>query len=301
MPARSRLTLSAALALALTVASALPGAAAPTTTLAISSTAASASSIAVSGSLQLGDDATGALTLGEDPSGDSTVPQVGLDIKKVSVVADVSTSRLIYRIETHDMPPVVDGSAPFYGYTIPIAVDGDTTPGYFLGAGNAGSNFPPAAGKWWALCTSTSAGYGCTASPAGPLSGTMSANLITITLPFARVGATRGATIEPGTVVGCPGACSTLWAGLLFNNTGGDSLPLPAFKIPGSVSVGVARADTPIDLVATNTPAAVAADGSWTASLGRPSTTGDHIVVARSCWGNTEAPTCVIQSAPITL
>lgn len=274
----------------------IPAGAADTTSVTVASATAAGASIQVAGTLTLGADALAPVTLVDDPQGDSTVSGAGLDFGKVTVTTDLAGSKLTYTINTFDMPPVVNQTAPFYGYISPIMVDGNDAPRYFLAAGNIGANFPPAIGRFWALCTNA-AGYAC----GTVLTGTMGSNVITLNLPFAKAAIKRGSTVEVGAGLACPGLCSTIWAVLLFNNTGGDSGAFIGFKVPGEVRLGIGPADTPVGNIATDTPATVKADGTWTGSIGAPGAPGEYQVVARSCWGSTEEPVCATGTAAVTI
>lgn len=289
-------TRSTFVAIGLTLALATPGSAATTTSVEVTSATASGGTIVVRGTLALGDDATAPILVGEDPEGDSTAPGLGTDFGDVTIAANPVARRLTYAIEVYDMLPGIGQMAPAYGYTLPIAVDGNFGPGYFLASGNAGSSFPPAAGPWRALCTAPAGSYGCET----PLTGTMTAAGITIELPYSRVGIAPGSLVEPGSAVGCGGGiCTTVWAGLLFNNAGGDSGFLAGYKVPGEVMVGIAPAGTPPNQVVTDTPAEPGTGGQWTATTA--AAPGSHIVVARSCWGNNEALRCAEGHATISV
>lgn len=294
--ARMRL-LGAIIAGALVVGSALPAAAAETTTLTVDSTTPTGGALAVSGTIAFGDDATGPITIGTDGSGDASVSGVGLDFGEVTIAADPAGSKLTYGIQVHDMPPGAEQSAPFFGYTLPIQVNADDSNGWFLAAGNAGANFPPATGPFWSLCTAPEGSYTCSVA----LQGTMDGDGITITLPYFRAGIEPGSVVEPGAAAGCGGGvCSTLWAGVLFNNTGGDSGFVDAYTVPGEVEVGIAPAGTPPGSVETTTITAADPSGTWTTALPDPGP-GDHVVVARSCWGNAFDKVCAEGSTTITI
>lgn len=280
-------TRSAFIAFGLALVLAAPGSAATTTSVEITSTTVTGATIAVQGNIAFGTDATGPILVGEDPEGDAAVAGAGVDFGDVTIAANPGASRLTYSLEVYDMLPGVGQMAPGYGYTLPIAVDGNSGPGYFLASGNAGSSFPPATGPWRALCTAPAGSYECTS----PLTGTMTAAGITLDLPYGRAGIQPGSVVEPGTAVGCGGGiCSTVWAGLLFNDTGGDQGFLAGYKVPGEVMVGSAPAGTAPSQVVTDTEATVQPGGAWTAYL--PDGPGSQIVVARSCWGNVEALRC---------
>jgi len=281
----------------LALAGAIPATAAETTAVAVTGSSVSGGIVALTGTLAFGDDATGPILVGEDPEGDAAVSGVGVDFGDVTISTNPVSRRLTYAIEVYDMLPGLGQSGPAYGYTLPIAVDGDDTAVRFLAAGNAGANFPPAAGPWRALCTAPAGSYSCPT----PLAGTMDAGGITIQLPYSSAGIQPGSVVEPGSAVGCGGGiCTTVWAGVLFNNTGGDNGFLVGYKVPGEVKVGIAPAGTPPDQVAASTVATVNADGTWTASLAAPGP-GQHIVVARSCWGNVESLRCASGSATVTV
>lgn len=291
---RTRITMIMVAGLAL--AASMPAAAAETTEVAVTGASATGGTVSLTGTIAFGTDATGPILVGEDPEGDATVSGVGIDFGDVTIATNPTTRRLTYAIEVYDMLPVAGQSAPFYGYTLPISVDGADNAS-FLAAGNAGANFPPATGPWRALCSAPAGSYTCPT----PLNGTMDASGITIQLPFSSAGIQPGSVVEPGSAVACGGGiCTTLWAGLLFNNTAGDSGFLAGYKVPGQVRVGIAAAGTPPSEVATTTNATVAADGTWTAALAAPGA-GAHVVVARSCWGNAESLQCAEGSSTVTV
>lgn len=288
--------ISMLLAGSLALVGSVPAGAAPTTEVTVTGTTSAGGTLAVTGTISLGDDATGPILVGEDAQGDATVSGVGVDFGDVTIAANPTSRRLTYSIEVYDMLPVAGQSGPLYGYTLPIAVDGVDNAS-FLAAGNAGANFPPAAGPWRALCSAPAGSYSCPT----PLQGTMDASGITIQLPYSSAGIQPGSLVEPGAAVGCGGGiCTTVWAGILFNNTGGDSGFLVGYKVPGQVRVGLAPLGTPPSEVATTASATVNADGTWTAALPAPAP-GEHVMVARSCWGNADELRCAEGSTAVSV
>lgn len=286
------------LALAMAALSASPAGAAETTAVSIDSATSGGGSIVLAGTLAYGDDATGPITVGEDPEGDAAVSGGGLDFGRVDLRTNPSARTLTWDIQVYDMPPAVEQSAPFFGYTLPISVDSTDT-GAFLAAGNAGASFPPSAGPFYQLCSAPEGSYSCPTN----LSGSMGADGITITLPYFRAGIQPGSDVSPGAAAGCGGGiCSTLWAGVLFNATGGDTGFLSTFRVPGEVKVGIAPAGTPPGSVTMQATTTAETDGSWTAAVAAPASPGDYVLVARSCWGAVDTGlTCAEGTSTITI
>ncbi len=275
-----------------------PAAAAETTSVEITGAFRVGNHVLADGMLALGSDATGPVQIADDPQGDAAPPGVGLDYGKVTVTPDLGAQQLTYSIATFDMLPVPGmPGAPAFGYTIPIAVDADASRGFFLAAGNAGAHWPPSATTFFSLCESVSGSYSCPRL----LQGSWANNRITLTVPFSAIAVKPGSVVEPSGGLACPGVCNTVWAGLLFNNNGGDSGPADAFNVAGGVRLGIGTASTPDASVSATVPATVGADGGWSGALPAPTKAGEYKLVAKSCWGTVDAPTCATASMPFTV
>ncbi|HEV3475798.1 MAG TPA: hypothetical protein VG602_10645 [Actinomycetota bacterium] len=244
--------------------------------------------------------------MGEDPAGDDSdggqVPQ-GTDLGNASIATDLAGKKLTFSFVVHDQTPG-GKMAPGFVYAWPFMVDG-VDEARFLSAGVAGSwsGLGPIADPngWFRLCASPD-GYSCPTA----LTGTMGNGKVEIVLPFSRAAITAGALIEPGTG-GTSTLCSTFNPTvLLFDCTGGDSGTPVGYQLPGEVKLGIAPAAVPDASVSTPAKATVTivggkASGSFTGSVPKPATPGDYKVVARTCFGNVDAATCVTTSTPFTV
>lgn len=293
-----------ALALGLT-AFAAPAGATSTTSVAISSAAVSGTTISVSGAIALGDDALAPSVVvtdgaGDDPSG-GRAPN-GLDLKSGSIQYVPASKALKFTVTVYNPPP--SGSptpgAPAYVYDWQISTDG-TDNNQFLSAGAIGTNFPPRTGPGYALCSNSSAGWDCSQS----ISGTWAGDTITMTVPLTKIQAKPGSVIGTGATLGsAPTLTSTLNPSIeLFYDTGGDDAQASDYTIPGGVQLAVVPSGTPVDAIDPEafSPATVAKDGTYKASLAKPGKAGNYDVVALSCFGNMDAPTCTSAVSTITV
>lgn len=255
--------------------------------------------ISVSGTLTLGTDATGATIVGTDGAGDASPPGMGFDLGDASVTPDLAGKKLTLAVKVNDGIPGVDGIGPAAGYVWPIGFDGVDT-GLWLGAGTFVSGWPPKAGKWHELCTSTAGSYSCgTVVP-----GAMSASLVSWTIPFKGPGtsgynATYGSTLDVGG--SAPGSPAVIpWAVATFAQTI-DSVGITGYKIPGGVEVGIAPAGTLESKVQyTSGGAFNPATSKFTVTAPTPAP-GSYTVFVRSCFGLTEEPICLKTSQPLTV
>lgn len=276
-----------------------------TTTIAVQSAAVNGGSIAVAGVVNYGADALGPVTLSEDVAGDVAVAGVGLDVGDVSVETDLAKQQLIFTLQLHDgLAAPVNGPGPFTGYMVPLLSDGDDR-WRWLGAGGIGTNFPPQAGGWGALCSNESengeqGGWSCTDA----ITTTISADSVRWELPFAKMKPQiqYGSMIESSSI-NCGSACSFQWpsffnlAALFATDV---SFPMDEYKVPGEVELGIAPTGTQPSAVSFGTKATFTPSTSaFNAVLPAPTTPGDYTVWTRTCYG---APiSCVYGNAPIQI
>jgi hypothetical protein len=266
------------------------------TSIAISSAGRNGSTVDVAGTLTLGADALVPITVADDPSGDSSIPGIGLDLGKVTVTLDLAGNKLVYTVNIFDMLPVAQlQGPPGFGYFAPIMVDGADA-SLWLAQGNAGGNFPPATAKFWTLCHQAG-GYVCDS----PITGTIGNGALTWNLPFGKAAISPGSTVEVGTGVLCPGLCTGEWAVVLGNDGPGDDTTLSGYRVPGGVQVGIAALDVPDDQIELEPVSVNKATGAWSGSVAAPSAPGTYRVVATSCWGLLDAPTCATSSTTLTM
>lgn len=292
----TRTLLLTALAATLTLA-VTPGASADDapTTVGIASALRSGATISVEGTLALGPEASASVTIADDPAADALTPGLGQDVTKVTVTPNLASKRLTYTMTVPDQISPEAPMAPGTGFVAPFTVDGENA-NLYLATGFAGSSFPPAAGKWWALCNVTNGSYACPVA----LTGTMGNDSITLQLPFTRAAIQPGSIIEAGSGANaCIGLCSLPWA-VVMQYSWNDSAEVSGFYVPGGVRLGIATATTPTESVVTEDVAEVAED-VWSGTLAAPTKAGAYKIVARSCSGLAETPTCATATIPFTV
>lgn len=294
---RRRLPVVAGLALVAAMAATVPpaGAADPLTSMTIGSVNRGATDLVVTGNIALGVDATGPFTVSTDGAGDASPAGVGLDLGDTtfSVTTGSSNPKLIVETKLNDGNATLGGNAPFTGFSFPFVVDADSTPNLWLGAGSAGTNITPRTDRWVALCN-TASGWTCP----GSLGGGITTTSVRWELPFnsATPKIKPGMLIEPG---GANGGVPTSFAwpsafvlaGVRPSDTAASMNP---YLVPGGVEVGIAPQGTPITKVAFSPASVSSLTGSFARSVALPAQPGTYTVFARSCWGNADAPTCVV-------
>jgi hypothetical protein len=253
------------------------------------------SSVTVTGTLALGTDATGATKVGTDGSGDASPPGLGFDLGDAFVTPNLEAKRLTLALDVNDGVPGIDGIGPAAGYVWPIAFNGVEN-NHWLAAGTYVSGWLPKTEKWFELCSTTDGSYTC----GTPVTGTMTASQVTWTIPFnISSPATYGSTLDVGSATpGSPGVIP--WA-VVSGGSAFDTVAVSSYKIPGRVEVGIAPAGTEESKVQYSSGAAFnPATSSFTVTAPTPSA-GSYTLFARSCFGNTDAPTCLKTSQPLTV
>jgi hypothetical protein len=294
----------ATLALVLTAA---PAAAVDATSIAVSTSTVGATAVTVTGVLTLGDDALAPVTVSTDAAGDARPNAAGLDLGDTTMTVDYSATapRLIVQQKVQGSMASADGNPPALGYGWPIAVSGATGDPRWRGAGSRGTNFTPRDGWWTGVCSAGSAGWSC----ASDVEGVANAEGITWKVPFSMIQGRVGRTIGGSTAFG-GNPRSFVWPsafvlmGTAPSDTASNALP---YLIPGLVEAGIAPVGVPIWEVpfvanpSTNSASFNARTGAFSMNVPKPSTTGDHTLWVRSCFGDPEAPTCAVTQQPIVL
>ncbi|MDQ3991130.1 MAG: hypothetical protein M3245_02305 [Actinomycetota bacterium] len=186
-----------------------------------------------------------------------------------------------------DLPPTTT-------FLWPLMVDGEDK-GYFLMASRTGIGN---ANPMFAVAKQGSGGYTSVA-----ITGTMTTSKVTWNVPLTRIEASPGSKVEQGAALPSGWACLAGAAGSpgFYSCTiSYDTVSFEPGTIPAAtVRVGMAPAGTPVNQVALTMDASVApATGSFDAQLPAVGMTGQHIVVARACYGVTN---CATASRNITL
>ena len=295
-------TISAGVAAIAIVIAALPAGAADATTLTVTSAVTNGSVITVAGLLTLGADATEPMTVSTDPQGDARVSAAGFDLDASTVVADFSSSspRLVVRQQIFGGLADPDGNPPGQGYSWPIQIDDGGGDPLWLAAGSKGTNFLPSEGWWTGLCSISADGWLCDS----PVPGSVTADAITWIVPFTMLQARAGRTVGAGTAYGGTPR-SFVWPSVIVTSS---TAPLDTasaafpYLIPGLVEAGIAATGTLPSQVSFTTSAPFAhRTGQYQLTLPAPAQPGDYTIWVRSCFGDAEAPTCVLSSQPLAV
>ena len=285
-------------------------------TVTLSGATVGVSTIAVTGTIAYATDATDELVLGTDPSGDSPVP--GTDLTAISVRPNISGRQLIWKVSTaNGLPDPIGGPLPGTAFMVPIKVDGEER-WRWLAAGTVGTAFGSTE-KWTGLChnetpSGTEGGWGCPAIVAGGnlypdtymYTGSITQAGVTWTQPFEEMKPhiNFGSTVAPSSIF-CGSPCSFAFPPAL--PLGGqhqfDTIDLmEGYKVPGEVNLAIAPAGVvPPDDTFTSRATFKPTPSTFTGSVARPGTPGDYTVWAQTCFGKTEAPTCVVGSLNVTV
>lgn len=274
--------------------------------IAVTGTTETEAAIEVAGTLCIDALARAPVVVATDPSGDAEVSGMGLDLGDATISTDVANRELVFTLKVHDGNAATGGIGPAMGYDWPVTVDGGGGL-WWLGAGTTGSNLPPEAGKWWAVCLQQAA-LPCsgTSTTTRYVEGTMNRNQTTWRVPFARlaVPVEFGSTIEAGEAYqGAP--ASFLWPDVYVTPADAPvditSTPV-AYKVPGEVLIGIAPADVPESEVVFSSPGSFdPATGGFTGEVAVPSDPGEYRVWVKSCFGLVDSLTCVTDSTPLTI
>lgn len=230
------------------------------------------------------------VVVAEDPSGDATVGGVGTDITTVTFSRpDPASSNLRLVAGVADQTPQING-APTSLYHFPVAVNGAIAncgggTGYWFPEARIASLNPADAAPSFRLMCDLSPGAVAT----GPdIEGAFGDGTVEFEFSMTLMGADPGDTlihggdcVDPGTTSSPPGGA---W---LCSNGGGDAVLLDDYVIPeATVSVGIAPAGTPPELVETNLGATVdPATGAYELQTSAPADPGDYVVAAEACYG----------------
>jgi len=256
--------------------------------------------VVVAGTLALGTDATGPTTIGTDGSGDASPPGVGLDLGNATVTPDLAGKKLTLKLNVNDGLPGVDGIGPGAGYVWPFAFDGVDNAAW-LAAGTFVSGWLPKTEKWFELCSTAAGSYTC----AIPMTGSMTASQVSWTIPFSRSAtpawsATYGSTLEAGSAT--PGSPATIPWAVVSGGSAFDTVGIVGYTIPGRVEVGIAPAGTLESKVNyASSGVFTPATSKFTVTAPKPAAAGSYTVFVRSCFGQTEEPTCLKTTQPLTI
>ena len=263
--------------------------------------------VSVSGALAYGADAAAPIQIAEDAPGDDAdggrVPQ-GTDLGNASIATDLAGRKLVFSFAVNDLPPT-GKIAPTYSYVWPFSVNANDE-GRFLSSGTAsswsGAGPIVDANGWFRLCQIVNGAYSCP----NATTGTMGNGKVEINLPFNMAAVRPGALIDVG-----GGSCGTLCATYnptvtLLGSPNADSAALVGYQMPGEVKLGIAPATAADASVATPVTAVTVmpngrVTGTFSGSLPKPATPGEYKVVAKTCFGNVEAPVCSVTSSPFSI
>jgi hypothetical protein len=282
-------------------------------TVTVSGATVGASTISVTGNVAYGTDATEETVLGTDPSGDTPVP--GMDLTGISVRPNISGRQLIWKLSiANGLPAPIDGPPPVgTAYMVPIMVDGDDK-WRWLAAGTTGSAWANSA-KWTGLCHNeladgTQGGWSCPGTLAGANTYTYAGSItqagVTWTQPFTQMKPPIkfGSTLEPSSIL-CGRPCSFAFPpGFALGGLHQiDALDLmEGYKVPGEVKLAITPAGVvPSEAAFSSTAAFSHTASTFAGSVARPATPGAYTVWARTCFGKTEALTCVLGSQNVTV
>lgn len=283
------------------------------TAVTVSGATVGATTIAVTGNIAYGSDATDEVVLGTDAAGDSQVP--GMDLTAISVRPNLASKQLIWKLSTgNGLPDPVGGPAPVgTAFMVPIMVDADER-WRWLGAGTMGTAFGNS-GKWTGLCHNevsegTSGGWSCPGTLAGPdtynYTGSITQAGVTWNQPFGQMKPTIkfGSTVEPSSIL-CARPCAFLFPpgfalGGLHQVDALDGME--GYKVPGEVKLAIAPLGVePAASAFASNATFNGTTGAFSGSVARPATAGEYTVWARTCFGKSEALTCVLGSSNVTV
>lgn len=279
----------------------------------VSGATVGASSITITGNVAYGTDATDEVVLGTDAAGDTPAP--GMDLTAISVQPNLASKQLNWKLSVaNGLPDPVGGPAPaLTAYMVPIMVDGDER-WRWLAAGTAGSAWAND-GKWTGLCHNevsdgTSGGWACPGTVAGAetymYSGSITQAGVTWTQPFSQMKPTIkfGSTVEPGSIL-CGRPCSFAFPpGFALGGVHQvDALDgMEGYKVPGEVRLAIAPlGSAPPDSAFSSGATFNGTTGGFSGTVARPAAAGEYTVWARTCFGKTEALTCVLGSSNVTV
>jgi hypothetical protein len=280
----------------------VPAGAVDASTIAINSAVRNGAAVTVQGLLTLGDDALTPVTVSEDAAGDARLPAGGFDIGNSTVGVDYTgtSPRLVVTQLLNDGAADADGNPPAQGFSWPIQVDAGSGDPLWLAAGSRGTNIPPGDAWWTGLCTAGEDGWIC----GTPLPGSVTTDAITWNIPFSSLGAKAGKSISASTAFGASPR-SFVWPSVIVTQSTApiDSAPAPlTYLIPGLVEAGIAPVGTHPGLVGFNTSAPFAhRTGAYTLNVPAPASPGTYTVWVRSCFGDPEDSTCVLNSQDVVL
>lgn len=227
-----------------------------------------------------------------DPSGDSLQPGTGADVAGGTISRPVGSKNLVFTLELADQPPAVNGT-PGILYLWPVASDANDG-GLFLMAGRMGTvSTDPS----FELGQNDSDSFSTITS----LQGRMEDGVVEWTVPMSMIGAKPGGgTVSQGGLNDTPVGTINGWPSLFWCCVIIDSFSADDYTIPvATVELGIAPAGTPVDQVPLTTAADVdPATGEFSGAIDASTLpAGDHVVVARACYG---AASCGLGSAAVT-
>ena len=270
------------------------------TTLSLTTPSVTSTKVSVRGVLRLGADALAPVAVSTDGAGDVQTAGMGFDLGNTTFqLADpAGTPTVVVKMAVNDGNATFAGAPPANGYSWPITVDGNSAPNYWLAAGTQGTNNPPQTGNWVGLCTVTT-GWACTT----PLAGSVTASAVTWQLPLGGPAAVKaGSVVDAGGVYGGVPASFAWPSGLVFAPTAPyDTAGLSVgYRVPGGVEIAITDSPDTAPEEYTSTGAVNLKTGTFSVLVDRPAA-GEHTIWVRSCFGASDAPTCLVASRPLTL
>lgn len=235
------------------------------------------------------------MMVGEDPAADSTSASFGVllgdELTRATIARpDPSKSKLTFTLDVANQPPTLNGVPETIHYNWEVAVEGGER--YTLQAIRSGQFAQPGINPVFRIFQVNDGSIENLVA----LTGRMDGGVVEWEVPMNLIGATGGSVILAADATVTPGAFGLIyWPGIHLDviNLEDD------YVVPGpTVSVGIAPAATPAELVELTDTADVDSSGSFSAAIPAPTEPGDYVVVAKACHGTDN---CGLATTTVTL
>lgn len=238
------------------------------------------------------------VVVGQDADGASP-NGVGADVRDLIIERPPGSNALRFTMKIDDQPPTLNG-LPTLVYLWPLNVNGDEQH-FFLMAGRAGGFPNTSENPGWAVMQNTPEGF----LPVTDVPGVMGDGMVQWNAPIASLGAKAGDLLAQGATSGTASVPAGVRVGVhqLFwlGAPQPDNFTMEQeYTVPGAVvKTGIAPAGTdPAAVALTKAATANASTGAFSASLAKPATAGEYIVVAEACYTGAD---CVRASTTVTV